>query len=87
MARGGNRPMDFIIASNDGLGIFPCDRGAKFLKVLFNDVKVSVGSSYRSKMPNNRLQYVHRLIVVDDIDELQRRNLCAAVGFQLYETF
>ena len=41
----------------------------------------------RRKMADQRLEDIHRLVVIDDVDKLQRGDLRTPIGFELNQIF
>ena len=83
----GDRAMDLVICLNNRLGILPSDCSAKDREAIPDPGKIAVGPTHRSKMPNDGLEHVHRLIVIDDVNKLECRNPGPAVWRKLDEPF
>ena len=87
MACRGDRAVDLVICLNNRLGIPAIDCSAKGREAFPDPGEIAVGPTHRSKVPNDGLEHVHRLIVIDDVDKLECRNPGPAVWRKLDEPF
>ena len=87
MACRSDRAVDLIICLDNRSGIPASNCSAKGRETCPDRDEIAVGPTNRRKVPNNRLEHVHRLIVIDDIDELECRNPGTAIWLKLDQPF
>lgn len=87
MACCGDRAVDLVICLDNRLGIPTSNGGAKGREAFTDRDEIAIGPADRRKVPDDRLEYVHRFVVIDDVDKLECSDSGTAVRLKLDQSF